>query len=609
MAPTKKLSSYSGIFSKRLPGTPVLFSLLVLMSLAVGISAVALLHYSGVRYVMDFVLLNGVLAGTIMVLLPTVLTVILIKAMQRQMSVKHIMFVSVIGAGAYSVFVLLGSALSSFLGLGFATIVVVVGDASLFALWFFVSKVVFGSKKEAVLFALVQPTLNIILLVSASRFLFSLDTPLNLLLFKLYSGIFIFMVMSYALLYTVDRPLKKNLGIGSMDVFSGMVQNWLLDVNTALTVNTKLGIKPDVDTDTVIIRNGKGQIKAIFFVPEIHYGPAGSLGASNFPYILEKHVRAKYKTSGFIMHNTVTADRNPISASQLGRLQAALAYGVRNSRPVGGGMSYSSGSSAASRVTRIAVGRLSLVTFSRAPRVTEDVSYEASELFKKQLARKHGESILIDAHNSRYESAPKGELDGVRFNSRYMKDYLAAIENMREIHKSRSQKIGVSSIELFKALGEPSDIANGNLNALVFSFNGFRYASLFFNCNNMLPSLREEILAHIKKTYNIDAEVYTTDTHAVNSVEYTVENVLGRYTKFKALRPFIDSAVAGAISNIEPVKVYHRKVVLKKFPVWGPDVGDILTDMAHSVVRRARLVSPILVLSGFVLAAVAIALV
>ncbi len=609
MAGTKKLSSYSSIFSKRLPGTPILFSILALLSLVIGIAAVSLLHYGTLSYTTNYVLLNGALAGTIAILLPTVLTVILMKAVKRQMSVKHIMFISLAGAAAYSVFFILGCVLYTFLGIGAATIAILVGDASLFAWWFFINKVVFGFRKKAVIFALIQPTLNVVLFISASRFVFNLDTPLRLLFVKLYAGIFIFMVISYVLIYTIDRPVRKNLGVGGIDVFSGMVQNWLFDINTAMTMNTKLGIKPDVDTDTIVIRNRKGAIKGVFFIPEIHYGPAGSLGASNFPTLLERHVRSKYRAAGFIMHTAVTADRNPISASQLGRIQGALAEGVKNSGAVGQGMSFSFGKSSESKVTKISMGKISIAAFSRAPAVTEDISYEASKLFKKALGSRHGDSVLIDAHNSRFESAPKGELAGVKFNSRYMKDYVKAIDGLETLHRSRTQRIGISSVEAYKALGEPADLASGNLNTVLFSFNGFKYAVLHFNSNNMLPSLRDEIISYIKKSYRINADVYTTDTHAVNSVEYTVENVLGRYTKFKDLRPFIDRAVTDAVSNIEPVKVYHKRVVLKKFPVWGPDVGDILTDMTHSVVHRARLLSPIIILSGFVAAAVAIALV
>ena len=604
----KNVSRYSDIFSKRLPGTAPLFGALVLLSLVVGWTSVALLHYRLLDHSVPYVLLNGTLAGSIAILLPTVLTVILVKAVYRRIRVKHVLFIAIVGAVSYSVFFLLGSVLHVALGSPAATIAVIVGDASIFGWWFFINKVVLGFKKRAVLFALAQPTLNIVLFVVASRFIFTLDRPLSILLLKLYAGIFIFVIVSYLLLYMFDRPVKKNLGMGGIEVFSGMLQNWLFNINTAPPFSTKLGIKPDIDTNTLVVKSGR-EIKAVFFIPEIHYGPAGSLGASNFPYILERHVRSRYNANAFIMHSAVTADRNPISSRQIGAVKAALNEGVSGASLLGNGMTYSEGSSGPSAVTRIALGSWSIVTFTRAPRVTEDIAYDTATLFKKTLNSRFGESVIIDAHNSRYESAPKRELDGVRFDSKAMKDYIKAIGATKELHGAHAHIVGFGSIDIYAALGAPKDLGKGNLNVAIFQFGRFRYAMLHFNSNNMLPSLRNDIIAHVKRMYGVESEVYTTDTHSVNSIEYTVENVLGRYTKFKALAPLLDKAMDAAMKDLGQVKFYHKRVEMRKFPIWGPEVGDIMLDLTKAVIERARILSPIIIISGFIVAAAVISLV
>lgn len=602
------ISRYSDIFSKRLPGTPLLFCALVLLSLVVGWASVGLVHYYLLRRFVSFVLLNGTLAGSIAILLPTVLTVMLVKATKHRIRVKHVLFIALVGTISYSVFFLLGSILHVIFGAPAATVAVLVGDASIFGWWFFINKVVLGFKKRAVLFALVQPTLNIVLFVVASRFIFALDRPLSILLLKLYAGIFIFVIVSYLLLYMFDRPVKKNLGMGGIEVFSGMLQNWLFNINTAPPFATKLGIKPDIETNTLLVKRGN-DIKAVFFIPEIHYGPAGSLGASNFPYILERYIKARYNASAFIMHPAVTADRNPISSRQIGAVKGALNEGVAKAVRTGGAMGYSEGASGHSRLTRLSFGDWSIATFSRAPYVTEDISYDSAILFKKTLNSKYGDTAIIDAHNSRYETAPKKELDGVRFDSQAMKDYIRAIRSMKELHKTKAHMIGIHSVDIYSALGSPKDLGRGNLNVAIFQFGRFRYAMLHFNSNNMLPSLRNDIISHIRRKYRINAEVYTTDTHSVNSIEYTVENVLGRYTKLRALEPLIDKAVEGALDDISPTKLYHRKVLMKKFPVWGPEVGDMMLDLTKVVIERARVISPIIIVSGFIIAAIAISLV
>ena len=59
---------------------------------------------------------------------------------------------------------------------------------------------------------------------------------------------------------------------------------------------------------------------------------------------------------------------------------------------------------------RLGFNNISLVTLTRAPKVTEDVSLDASTLFNELLESKFGTTVLLDAHNSRYEAAPKVEL-------------------------------------------------------------------------------------------------------------------------------------------------------------------------------------------------------
>ncbi|HUC39087.1 MAG TPA: DUF2070 family protein [Candidatus Acidoferrum sp.] len=609
MAASKNdLSRYSDIFSKKLPGTTALFIVLILISIVVGIASVALLHYETIRTGFDYILVNGTLGGLVALLLPTVLTVILIKAIRYRINIKHLLFIAMVGAVSYSIFLLLGSILHIVFGSPAATITILVGAASLFGWWFFISKVVLNFRKRSIIVALIQPTLNIVLFVGARHFFFTFNRPLGILFLKLYVGIFIFMIVSYILLYMFDRPLKKNLGVGSIDLFSSMLQSWLFNINTALPFSTKLGIRPSVDTNTLVVRNER-EIKAVLFIPEIHYGPAGNLGASDFPNILERQIRKSYKAFGFVMHPTVNADRNPIAFGQINKIRAALYEGVAEAKRTKGGMSYSVGRCGPSRVIKLSFDGVSLITFTRAPRVTEDVAYDVSTLFKKTLSIKYGNTILIDAHNSRYESAPKSELDGVRFDSSSMKDYMKAIDSIKELHSAKECRVGVRGVELYDSLRMPKDIGRGDLNVAVFSFGSFKYAILQFNSNNILPSLRNEIVSYLRRKYKIEAEVYTTDTHSVNSLEWTVENVLGRYTKFRKLQPLIDKAVSGAIKNIEPVKIYHKKVVMEKFPIWGPEVGDTMVEMTKSIVARARVLSPIIIVSGFIVAALLISLV
>ncbi|EQD29446.1 hypothetical protein B2A_14460 [mine drainage metagenome] len=247
-----------------------------------------------------------------------------------------------------------------------------------------------------------------------------------------------------------------------------------------------------------------------------------------------------------------------------------------------------------------------MVTLTRAPNVTEDVSADAAILFKKLVEAKYDDgrhAILIDAHNSRYESAPEKELEGIRMGTEFMDQYVQAIKELKEEHASRSIKLGVSNVELYNALHAPKDLAMGSLNVAIFAFNGYKRAMLQFNANNMIPSLREAVLSHLRSKYGIDAEVYTTDTHAVNSLSKPASVVLGRYTRFRQLKPLIDRAVEQAIDDIGPVSVWHKQYTMKNFLIWGQNSRDRIFTVLSSIMALARIIVPTLIVAGFLAAA------
>ena len=254
--------------------------MLLAMSVVMGIASVALVNHNAINTSFYYIAANGSVTGILAIMLPTLLTIIIVKAFKRYVNVKYIFFISIIGTISYSIFVLVGSLVyiltSNYV---VASVIILVGDASIFGWWFFANKVVLGQKKRAVFLALVQPTLNILLYVpSASHFSFS--TPFNILLLKLYSGIFIFLLISYAIIYIVDRPYKKSYGFHSFDAVSQMIQNWLFDINISAPFGLNFGTFTNVRTDTLVFRNGEGTIKGIFFAPDIHYGPRERLAAA-----------------------------------------------------------------------------------------------------------------------------------------------------------------------------------------------------------------------------------------------------------------------------------------------------------------------------------------
>ncbi|MCW6160049.1 MAG: DUF2070 family protein [Candidatus Micrarchaeales archaeon] len=600
--PINKLS----VFSKNMPSTPMLLFVLFIISAGTGIGSIAIIftHESIV-----VIIAEGILTGILTVFLPTLLTVATIKSLKKFVKMRYLIFVAMLGAMAYCIAIFIASAVYAITNnFSLANAIVLVGDASIFAWWFFVSKVMLALKKKAIAYAIIQPLFNMLIYVAAGWYIFTFSEPLSLLLVKLSAGIFVFLIISYMLLFVFDSPIKRSLGFGGIDVFSEVVQNWLFDVD--LTVSSSFagsfGTPYDIDTHTLVFRNRNNEIKSIFFVPWIHYGPVGTLGGSSFPYLLERYVQSKYKTHSMIMHSAVNEDNNPLSSSQVVPLKKAIERAVANGKRITGEntrISFVKRSHNGANVSILSINNVSLVTFTRAPNVTEDISAGARRVFKELLESGGSEAILIDAHNCRYESAPKEELDGVTSGSRFLNDYISAIKSRREKPETAKKlEIGVASVDIYNELHRPKDLAIGNMNVAIFRFNRSQRAIIQFNSNNMLPTFRESVIAHVRQHYGIEAELYTSDTHAVNSIRDDQSNVLGRHTSAAAVIPFIDRAIDSALADVEHVDAYYGKETIKRFMIWGPGVRERAFATINSVMSMAKVLVPTIIAAGFIIA-------
>ncbi len=613
---TDTFVKYSGIFTKSLPNTVTLVGLLTLLSLITGISATALIH-RGTAYDIQYIIVSGTLTGIMALLLPTIFTAVVVRVFRQKLAMKYVVLIALIGELYYMLFIIFGSLVYMFTGMSvIASTVVIVGDASIFAWWLVINKVIFGDRKKAALFAVVQPTMNILLYLPASTFMFALSASLDILLFKLYGGIAIFLAVSYITIYIFEKPMKGGLGISGVDAFSQMLQNWLFNFTITVPKDSKkkvFGKKVDINARTLLFKEKTGRIKAVFFVPEVHFGPVGIIGGSNFPYTLERYIRSRYSAPALILHGAVNEDYNPVSDSQFAQLKKALDEGVASAKPCGSantGMAYYSASYKGANIKSFSFGDAGIVTFSRAPRVTEDIEAPVGLTFTKMLEGKMRNPIIIDAHNSRYESAPTTELEGVKFNSTAMHDYSDAIGAIgKAAHMSRTIRFGVSSVNAYRELSQPLDLGPGNLNLALFKFNGFSFAMLLFNCNNMLPSLRNDILEYLKKSYGLSAEVYTTDTHYVNSLREDASNVLGRKTKIDELKPLLDKAVREALDDISSVRAYYKNVAIHNFQTWGNGSRENIRVALDTSLSLAKTFVPITIVGGLVLASWVISLI
>jgi predicted neutral ceramidase superfamily lipid hydrolase len=601
------ITHYTKYFNLKAPSVAVQAAVLLLIGAISGMVMSLVVHYPPMAQDYFGLLVSGLSTGMLVISLPALLTVVFVKATKRRMKLKHALLATIIITLLYSIFLIIDAVLFHFLkSNAIAYIVLLLSNACIYGYWFFVGKFALGRGRSSAAIAATQPVLNMLLYLPLGGYILSMGIPLNITLVKLFAGMLVFLAAGHALLYVIDRPVKRIMDTSGVKLGISMVGQWLYDLtNDVKVIGQEASVKRDLSVDVLSLR-GKGGYKAVFVNPDIHFGPFAGVGGSVAPAVLGELVVKSQGCAPFVLHGPETLEDNPISTAQvrsIGRqVESALSDGNAKFRPARGNLCI--GSRNGCRTINISIGDSNLVFLTRAPKVTEDIDREVG-LWLKAVAADAGRRnlLLVDSHNSRFETAKPEELEEVHMGTPCVKDYEAALKGSISVKGTHSLLFGSSYDKLKRPMGNPKDMGEGYTSACVFGFGGRRLGIVYFDANNMLPGFRSRIISHVKEKFGIDIEVCTTDTHSINSLSLSASNSLGRYASVEKMIPLVDGLLQNAISGMEPVSYAHSKITIRDFAVWGKNADALIERTSREVKRVLKYVAPLLVIATLIIAA------
>ncbi len=600
------ITHYVKYFNLQAPSVAVQATvLLVLGAVAGGLSSL-IINLQGLGVGAPQYLISGVSTGVLVVSLPAFLTAAIIKGAKRKMLMKHAMLSTLLITAVYAILFFVGSASFAITKNAVVSyLFLLLVNAGVYGYWLLMGKFLIGRLRKMAIVAAVQPVLNVLFYLPIGKYILVFQPPLTDTLVKLFAGMFVFLAAGYAFLYILDRPSKKILEASGMNVIISMVSHWLFDLSNDVNVlGQGAGTKRALEMDVIALKNGDG-LKGVFVNPDIHFGPFNGVGGSVVPLHMGRMIAGKLGAAPFVLHGPLDIQDNPISTSQAYALSGEVERGVRNMRNFSKAYgNFARGENNGCTSINIAFGDVGLFVLSKAPMVTEDITRNVG-LGLKQTAedasKRH--AIMIDAHNSRFESASVYELSGIGSGSKYIAMYEAAIRSSVRKHASKRLEFGATQRRIAARLGNPRDLGEGYTSVCVFKFGRRKLCLVYFDANNMLPGFREELLKHIRDTYGMEAEVCTSDTHSLNSISSSASMSLGRQTNVKKAIPVIDAMIKDAIDGIEPVSYSYRRLRVKDFAVWG-EKADMLIERTGAEVRRIiKYVTPIFIALAFTIAA------
>jgi putative membrane protein len=553
---------------------------------------------------------SGMSTGIFVISIPALLTVVLLKTAKRTLKLKHAMLSVMLITVPYALLIMIDSFIFyKTANLIIAYLFLILVNAGIYGYWFIVSKFLIGRRNLVIFLSAVQPVINVLFFIPMEGYLLNTSLPLALTLVKLSAGMVVFLVTGYAFLFIIDRPVKRTLETSGVNILSAMVGQWLFNfTNDVKVVGYGAGVKRILNMELLMLR-GKKSFKGIFVNPDIHFGPFQGVGGSVAPLQIGDLLVRKYKSAPFVLHGTLDIQDNPIITSQVYSITKKAESIIGETKEREFEKAYGTlglGEDGRCRAVNLKVGNSGLLILTKAPYVTEDMTREVG-MSLKSAALDAGlkNSILVDAHNSRFESATADELRGIQKGNPYIAHYQKAIEMSAARDKERVS-FGAAYGRIASQLNNPKDIGEGYTSVCIFKFGRKKFCLFYFDANNVLPQFRNELLEHVRKKYGMDCELCTTDTHSINTISKSASTSLGRYTKAEKAIPVLDAMVKKALKDIEPVSYSYKKGDLVNFPVWGSEADKRIEQTSNEVKRMLKYVTPVLVVFAFIIAAWAI---
>ncbi len=382
----------------------------------------------------------------------------------------------------------------------------------------------------------------------------------------------------WGLVYLVDRPWRRSLGISGFDFLRGFIGHVAEGSRELEEVFEQIGEEAIVPVTVLAFQRQDGTEKARFVLPMIHPGPMGEIGGGNLP----ERIAREADGLAFPPHATAGHDFNLVTEKEVETLLEAAERAHDRIR-------YRSGATKSIRCTAgeasllgQAFGNDTLLVTTFSPGFADDIEFGVG-LSTMAEARSAGADniLLVDAHNC--NNGLTGEdLGHVTPGSKRSFDLFQAASQCTD----RLVNMERSSFELGVAWDRTQWTPTDGIGALgirvaVFAVNGQETAYILIDGNNMEPGLRDRIV----DTIDIDeAEVMTTDTHIVNTVESV--NQVGEAIDQAELVERITHLVEDARADCEPVTggmATERATVT----IFGNDRTETLASHANAVITMS----------------------
>ncbi|KZX10712.1 DUF2070 family protein [Methanobrevibacter filiformis] len=519
---------------------------------------------------------------------------------------KHSMFLSLLSMIILAIIMIIGAIISAIFKIDLIINSIIFGSVLIYAfiilvLW---STSSIGFFKSGIV-ACFQPILTICMLIVITVLGYAGKIPqfgIISLLLKVIIANIIFGLAIFSFIKVIESPLKKNLGIGLLELLSLFIAHINDGSNSVEKLFEEIG--EPIDTLVGIIsfkvkdkekntntKNNADEIKTLFISPCVHPGPLGVIGGANMPSILPE----RFNNFTMVAHGPSTHDFNPVSSKEIDKIESTVKEGIEE-------IEYSENASKFIRYSekkaKIGVqffndSMILLSTF--APHGSDDIEFGIGLSMMLESKAKYNvkNSIIVDCHNSFDEESGR-----VLPGNPEVFQMLDAINKIKKEEQNSGIKVGCHS-NLMKTLNKHNGVGDTGVKVMVIEVQNQRTGYILFDSNNMKRGFREKIIKEIEDLDLNEVEVMTTDTHSVNTLSNGY-NPIGLSEQDKIIE-YTKDTVKKAIDDLEPVEAGAIVKRIRNINTFGPNNSIELVSTISSIVAVSKITAPLIFILAIIL--------
>ena len=448
--------------------------------------------------------------------------------------------------------------------------------------------------------SLIQPVVSIILYYFS--FVYSQEVSIDffikaMIVFCVCAFIFTF---PYARgMYHVSNVYRRVTGLGGYGFIRAFVLSMLTEGNDGPieSLFDRVGKEASVKVQFLAIRSiNNKNIKGLFVVPHIHFGPFKTCGSSDLPEQIYKALNlipgtTVYHTTNDHTYNLTTQD---YVDKVVKKIVQEVNY-VSNEKSLKWNIDvvdFSRKISNSAKLIGMAVDNVPLVFTTRHPLPSDDIQHSVgNEIRENAIEEGFKEIIVVDSHNSIIGDEVLIEKDSLEAKDIINVTQKFLVNNTYDSTPKTQMFYGVGK-DPVEDFNEKDGIGIGGMVVHLFknAKTNQKTALIHFDANNAYVDIRSYILNMLQNRGIEKGEITTSDSHTVaRQFSSRGYSPIGDKIKIDFILEKLEILLKKAEQNLEPVEFIYRDTVVEDVKIWGdPRYFESIIDTLQECIRVSQ---------------------